>query len=69
LALVMVESSDVIFALDSLPAVFAITRDPFIVYTSNVFAILGVRALYFLLANVMGRFAYLKLLSRWSSSL
>jgi tellurite resistance protein TerC len=65
----MVESSDVIFALDSLPAVFAITRDPFIVYTSNVFAILGVRALYFLLANVMGRFAYLKLLSRWSSSL
>jgi tellurite resistance protein TerC len=69
LALVMVESSDVIFALDSLPAVFAVTRDPFIVYTSNVFAILGLRALYFLLANVMGRFAYLKLLSRWSSSL
>jgi tellurite resistance protein TerC len=61
LALVMVESSDVIFALDSLPAVFAVTRDPFIVYTSNVFAILGLRALYFLLANVMGRFAYLKL--------
>jgi tellurite resistance protein TerC len=61
LALVMVESSDVIFALDSLPAVFAVTRDPFIVYTSNVFAILGLRALYFLLANVMSRFVYLKL--------
>ena len=50
-----------IFALDSLPAVFAVTRDPFIVYTSNVFAILGLRALYFLLSNVMGMFAYLKL--------
>jgi tellurite resistance protein TerC len=60
LALVMVESSDVIFALDSIPAVFAVTRDPFIVYTSNVFAIMGLRALYFLLANVMGKFAYLK---------
>ena len=61
LTLVMVESSDVIFALDSIPAVFAVTRDPFIVYTSNVFAIMGLRALYFLLANVMGMFAYLKL--------
>lgn len=61
LALVMVESSDVIFALDSIPAVFAVTRDPFIVYTSNVFAIMGLRALYFLLSNVMGMFAYLKL--------
>lgn len=61
LCLVMVESSDVIFALDSIPAVFAVTRDPFIVYTSNVFAIMGLRALYFLLANVMGMFAYLKL--------
>jgi tellurite resistance protein TerC len=61
LALIMVESSDVIFALDSLPAVFAITKDPFIVYTSNVFAIMGLRALYFLLANVMGKFVYLKL--------
>ena len=61
LALIMVEWSDVIFALDSLPAVFAVTRDPFIVYTSNVFAIMGLRALYFLLSNVMGMFAYLKL--------
>jgi TerC family integral membrane protein len=61
LALVMVESSDVIFAIDSIPAVFAVTRDPFIVYTSNVFAIMGLRALYFLLSNVMGMFAYLKL--------
>lgn len=61
LTLVMVESSDVIFALDSIPAVLAVTRDPFIVYTSNVFAIMGLRALYFLLSNVMGMFAYLKL--------
>jgi tellurite resistance protein TerC len=61
LALIMVEWSDIIFALDSLPAVFAVTRDPFIVYTSNVFAIMGLRALYFLLSNVMGMFAYLKL--------
>jgi tellurite resistance protein TerC len=61
LALVMIESSDVIFALDSIPAVFAVTRDPFIVYTSNVFAIMGLRALYFLLSNVMGMFIYLKL--------
>jgi tellurite resistance protein TerC len=61
LTLVMVESSDVIFALDSIPAVFAVTRDPFIVYTSNVFAIMGLRALYFLLSKVMGMFAYLKL--------
>ncbi|MBT1072454.1 TerC family protein [Pelotalea chapellei] len=61
LTLVMVESSDVIFALDSIPAVFAVTRDPFIVYTSNVFTIMGLRALYFLLANVMGMFAYLKI--------
>jgi tellurite resistance protein TerC len=61
LALVMVESSDVIFALDSIPAVFAVSRDPFIVYTSNIFAIMGLRALYFLLSNVMGMFAYLKL--------
>ncbi len=61
LALVLIEWSDVVFALDSIPAVFAVTRDPFIVYTSNVFAIMGLRALYFLLANVMGMFAYLKL--------
>lgn len=61
LALVMVESSDVLFAMDSIPAVFAVTRDPFIVYTSNVFAIMGLRSLYFLLSNVMGMFVYLKL--------
>jgi len=61
LALIMVEWSDIIFALDSLPAVFAVTRDPFIVYTSNVFAIMGLRALYFLLSKVMGMFTYLKL--------
>jgi hypothetical protein len=50
----------VIFAVDSIPAIFAITQDPFIVYTSNVFAILGLRALYFMLAGVMGMFVYLK---------
>ncbi|MCM2359668.1 MAG: TerC family protein [Geobacteraceae bacterium] len=61
LALVVVESSDVIFAVDSIPAVLAVSRDPFIVYTSNVFAIMGLRSLYYLLANVMEMFAYLKL--------
>ena len=61
LALVMVESSDVLFAIDSIPAIFAVTLDPFIVYTSNVFAIMGLRSLYFLLASVMGMFVYLKL--------
>ncbi len=61
LALVMVESSDVLFAIDSIPAIFAVTLDPFIVFTSNIFAIMGLRALYFLLASVMGMFAYLKL--------
>ena len=61
LTLLVVESSDVLFAVDSIPAVFAVTRDPFIVYTSNVFAILGLRALYFLLAGVMGMFQYLRL--------
>ncbi|MBV5340725.1 MAG: TerC family protein [Deltaproteobacteria bacterium] len=61
LTLVMVESSDVIFALDSIPAVFAVSRDPFIVYTSNIFAIMGLRALYFLLSSVMVMFAYLKI--------
>jgi tellurite resistance protein TerC len=59
--LVLVETTDLIFALDSIPAVFAVTRDPFIVYTSNVFAILGLRALYFLLAGVIHRFHFLKL--------
>ena len=61
LILLVVESTDLIFAVDSIPAIFAVTRDPFIVYTSNVFAILGLRALYFLLANVMDKFQYLKL--------
>ncbi|MBM3468834.1 MAG: TerC family protein [Alphaproteobacteria bacterium] len=60
LALVLVECSDVIFAIDSIPAIFAITLDPFIVYTSNVFAILGLRSLYFLLADAIEKFYYLK---------
>jgi tellurite resistance protein TerC len=60
LVLLVVETSDVIFALDSIPAIFGITRDPFIVYTSNVFAILGLRSLYFLLAGVIDKFHYLK---------
>ncbi len=59
-ALVMVEVADVIFAVDSVPAIFAITTDPYVVYTSNIFAILGLRALYFALAAVLHRFAYLK---------
>lgn len=58
--LIVVESTDVVFAIDSIPAVFAITRDPFIVYTSNVFAILGLRALFFLLAGALDQFYYLK---------
>ena len=60
LVLLVVETTDVIFAVDSIPAIFAITQDPFIVYTSNVFAILGLRALYFMLAGVMEMFVYLK---------
>lgn len=60
LALILVETSDVMFAVDSIPAVFAITRDPFLVFTSNVFAILGLRSLYFALAGLMDKFAYLK---------
>jgi len=59
-ALVMVESSDVLFAIDSIPAIFAVTLDPFIVFTSNIFAIMGLRALFFLLASVMEMFIYLK---------
>lgn len=59
-ALVMIEIADVIFAVDSIPAIFAITTDPYIVYTSNIFAILGLRALYFSLAVVLARFVYLK---------
>ena len=61
LVLLVVEVSDVTFAVDSIPAVFGITRDPFIVFTSNVFAILGLRALYFLLAAVLEKLAYLKI--------
>jgi tellurite resistance protein TerC len=60
LVLVVVEFTDVIFAVDSIPAIFAVTRDPFLVFTSNVFAILGLRSLYFLLADLMGKFHYLK---------
>jgi tellurite resistance protein TerC len=60
MALVLIEIADVIFAVDSVPAIFAITTDPFIVYTSNIFAILGLRALYFALAAMVHRFHYLK---------
>lgn len=60
LALLMVEAADLVFAVDSIPAIFAITQDPYIVYTSNIFAILGLRALYFALAAMMHRFRYLK---------
>jgi tellurite resistance protein TerC len=60
LALVLVEFADLVFAIDSVPAIFAITQDPYIVYTSNIFAILGLRALYFALENAVHRFHYLK---------
>jgi tellurite resistance protein TerC len=60
MALLLVEVTDVIFALDSIPAIFAITRDPFIVFTSNIFAILGLRSLFFLLAGMVEKFHYLK---------
>jgi tellurite resistance protein TerC len=60
LALITVEAVDIVFAVDSVPAIFAVTRDPFIVYTSNIFAILGLRSMYFLLAEVVERFRYLK---------
>jgi len=60
LALILIEVADVIFAVDSVPAIFAITTDPYVVYTSNIFAILGLRALYFALSAVLHRFAYLK---------
>jgi tellurite resistance protein TerC len=60
MVLVVVEVSDVIFAVDSIPAIFAITQEPFLVFTSNAFAILGLRAMYFLLADLMHRFVYLK---------
>jgi tellurite resistance protein TerC len=61
LVLLMIESTDLIFAVDSIPAIFAVTQDPFLVYTSNVFAILGLRSLYFVLAGVVNKFHYLKL--------
>jgi tellurite resistance protein TerC len=60
LVLLVVEWSDLVFAIDSIPAIFAVTRDPFLVYSSNVFAILGLRALFFVLAGMMDKFAYLK---------
>ena len=59
IVLIMVETTDVLFALDSIPAIFAITRDPFLVFSSNVFAILGLRSLYFLLAGIMEKFHFL----------
>ncbi|MDP3733523.1 MAG: TerC/Alx family metal homeostasis membrane protein, partial [Candidatus Daviesbacteria bacterium] len=58
--LLLIESSDLVFAIDSIPAVLAVSRDPFIVYTSNVFAILGLRTLYFILSSIMPLFTYLK---------
>jgi tellurite resistance protein TerC len=61
LVLLVVESTDVLFAVDSVPAIFGVTRDPFLVFTSNIFAILGLRAMYFLLAGVMDRFGHLHL--------
>lgn len=60
LVLCLIEFSDIVFALDSIPAVFGVTRDPFIVFTSNIFAILGLRSLYFLLSNIKNKFIYLK---------
>jgi tellurite resistance protein TerC len=60
LAMIVIEITDIIFAVDSIPAVFAITRDPFIVYTSNICAVLGLRSLYFLVARLMDRFVYLR---------
>jgi tellurite resistance protein TerC len=60
LVLLLVEVTDLVFAVDSIPAIFAVTRDPFLVFTSNAFAILGLRSMYFLLAGVMHRFVYLK---------
>jgi tellurite resistance protein TerC len=61
LVLIVVEFSDLVFAIDSIPAIFAITNDPFLVYTSNVFAILGLRSMYFLLADIIHRFVYLRI--------
>lgn len=61
LVLIVVETTDLVFAVDSIPAIFAVTNDPFIVYTSNVFAILGLRSLYFVFANIIHKFHYLKI--------
>jgi tellurite resistance protein TerC len=61
LVLVAIEATDIVFAVDSIPAIFAITTDPFIAFTLNIFAILGLRALYFALAAVMGKFRYLNI--------
>jgi len=61
MVLVVIEMTDVIFAVDSVPAIFAVTHDPFIIYTSNIFAILGLRALYFVLSDFMGKLEYLKI--------
>jgi tellurite resistance protein TerC len=60
IALIVVETTDLVFAVDSIPAVFAVTREPFLVYTSNIFAMLGLRSLYFLLADAVERFRYLR---------
>ena len=60
LVLILVEFTDLIFAVDSIPAIFAVTTDPFLVYTSNVFAILGLRSMYFLLSGIVHKFVYLK---------
>ncbi|HEX2871744.1 MAG TPA: hypothetical protein VHP33_10815, partial [Polyangiaceae bacterium] len=60
MALLLVEATDVVFAVDSIPAIFAVTSDPFIVFTSNIFAILGLRSLFFLLAGIVDKFRYLK---------
>jgi tellurite resistance protein TerC len=60
LALIFLELTDIIFAVDSVPAIFSLTKEPLIVFTSNIFAILGLRSMYFMLAGVMDRFAYIK---------
>jgi len=60
LVLLVVEWTDLVFAIDSIPAIFAVTRDPFLVYSSNIFAILGLRALFFVLAGMLDKFVYLK---------
>ena len=59
-ALIFIELTDIIFAVDSVPAIFSITKEPLIVFTSNIFAILGLRSMYFMLAGVMDKFAYIK---------